>query len=114
MSAPGFRIERSTPESRVALVLGIIALVALAAGPWWIDRNGMRIVGEFLIYLSLASMWNLLAGYAGLVSVGQQAYVGFGGYFLFAWAVLGGLPPLLSPGLRLPCSPCRSQRWYSG
>jgi len=96
MSAPSFRIERSTPESKVALVLGIVALVALAAGPWWIDRNGMRVVGEFLIYLSLASMWNLLAGYAGLVSVGQQAYVGFGGYFLFAWAVLGGLPPLLS------------------
>jgi branched-chain amino acid transport system permease protein len=96
MSAPGFRIERSTPESKVALVLGIVALIALAAGPFWIDRNGMRIVGEFLIYLSLASMWNLLAGYAGLVSVGQQAYVGFGGYFLFAWAVLGGLPPLLS------------------
>ncbi|MDH7794348.1 MULTISPECIES: branched-chain amino acid ABC transporter permease [unclassified Beijerinckia] len=96
MSAPSFRISRSTPESRVALVLGILALVALIAGPYWIDRNGMRIVGEFLIYLSLASMWNLLAGYAGLVSVGQQAYVGFGGYFLFAWAILLGWPPLLA------------------
>jgi branched-chain amino acid transport system permease protein len=28
-------------------------------------------------------LWNLLAGYAGLVSVGQQAYVGLGGYALF-------------------------------
>lgn len=96
MSAPSFHITRSTPESRFALVIGLLALVALVAGPYWIDRNGMRIVGEFLIYLSLASMWNLLAGYAGLVSVGQQAYVGLGGYFLFAWAILFGLPPLLA------------------
>lgn len=91
-----FHITRSTPESRVALVLGLLALAALVAGPYWIDRNGLRIVGEFLIYLSLASMWNLLAGYAGLVSVGQQAYVGLGGYFLFAWAIVFGLPPLLA------------------
>ena len=33
--------------------------------------------------LALAQLWNLLAGYAGLVSVGQQAYVGLGGYMLF-------------------------------
>jgi branched-chain amino acid transport system permease protein len=34
-------------------------------------------------YVALAQLWNLLAGYAGLVSVGQQAYVGIGGYILF-------------------------------
>jgi branched-chain amino acid transport system permease protein len=36
----------------------------------------------------------LLAGYAGLVSVGQQAYVGLGAYILFAFAILAGLSPL--------------------
>ena len=35
-----------------------------------------------------------MAGYAGLVSVGQQAYVGFGGYMLFALTIFGGLHPL--------------------
>src|SRR5262249_55607742 len=44
----------------------------------------------------LASLWNLLAGYAGLVSVGQQAYVGFGGYLLFALAMFGGLHPIIA------------------
>ena len=34
--------------------------------------------------LALAQYWNLLAGYAGLVSVGQQAFVGLGAYALFA------------------------------
>ena len=39
----------------------------------------------FIFYmLALAQYWNLLAGYAGLVSVGQQAFVGLGAYVLFA------------------------------
>ncbi|MEM7752821.1 MAG: branched-chain amino acid ABC transporter permease, partial [Pseudomonadota bacterium] len=44
----------------------------------------------------LACLWNLMAGYAGLVSVGQQAYVGFGGYMLFALTVFAGLNPVVA------------------
>jgi branched-chain amino acid transport system permease protein len=96
MSAPTFTISRATPESRIALAFAVLGLLALAAGPYWLDRNGMRIVGDFMVYLGLASLWNLLAGYAGLVSVGQQAYVGFGGYVLFGSAIFLGVPPLLA------------------
>ena len=56
----------------------------------------MRLMSELLLYMSLASLWNLLAGYAGLVSVGQQAFVGFGGYMLFALTIFGGLHPLIA------------------
>ena len=88
MSAP--IVTRSTPASRVAMVIGLLALVVLAAAPWWAGRADMRLMGEIYLYLSLACLWNLMAGYAGLVSVGQQAYVGFGGYMLFALTVLAG------------------------
>jgi branched-chain amino acid transport system permease protein len=44
--------------------------------------------------LALAQCWNLLAGYAGLISVGQQAFVGLGGYLLFALTLPGGINPL--------------------
>jgi len=40
--------------------------------------------------LALAQLWNLLAGCAGLVSVGQQAFVGVGAYALFAFTVMAG------------------------
>ena len=46
--------------------------------------------------LALAQYWNLLAGYAGLVSVGQQAFVGLGGYLLFALTIFADLDPLLA------------------
>ncbi len=89
-------VTRSTPASRVAMVLGLVALVVLAAAPWWAGRADMRLMGEIYLYLSLACLWNLMAGYAGLVSVGQQAYVGFGGYILFALTVFAGLNPVVA------------------
>jgi branched-chain amino acid transport system permease protein len=77
------RVERATKASRLFAVVAVPALVALAAMPWWSDAGSMRLVAEMAYYLALAQLWNLLAGYAGLVSVGQQAYVGLGGYMLF-------------------------------
>ena len=77
------RVERATKASRVFAVVAIVALVALVSLPWWGDSGQMRLVAEMAYYLALAQLWNLLAGYAGLVSVGQQAYVGLGGYALF-------------------------------
>ncbi len=71
-----------------------MGLVVLLLAPWWAGRADIRLMGEIYLYLSLACLWNLMAGYAGLVSVGQQAYVGFGGYMLFALTVFGGLHPI--------------------
>ena len=45
----------------------------LATLPWWADASTLRLVVEAVCLLVLAQMWNLLAGYGGLVSVGQQA-----------------------------------------
>jgi branched-chain amino acid transport system permease protein len=107
-----FRIARATPESRVAAVVAAIVVIGLATGPLWLDRNIIRVAGEMLVYVGLASLWNLLAGYGGLVSVGQQAYVGLGAYGLFALCIFAGAPPLaavplvgiVAAGLALPVS----------
>jgi branched-chain amino acid transport system permease protein len=77
------RVERGTFTSRVFAGVAVLALAVLIAMPWWSDAGQMRLVAEMAYYLALAQLWNLLAGYAGLVSVGQQAYVGLGGYALF-------------------------------
>jgi branched-chain amino acid transport system permease protein len=78
------RVERGTRASRVFTFAAVPVLAALVTLPWWLgDPGWMRLIGEMAYYLALAQLWNLLAGYAGLVSVGQQAYVGLGGYALF-------------------------------
>jgi branched-chain amino acid transport system permease protein len=77
------RVERATKASRAFALVAAPALAALMALPWWGNAGWMRLIAEMAYYLALAQLWNLLAGYAGLVSVGQQAYVGLGGYALF-------------------------------
>jgi branched-chain amino acid transport system permease protein len=78
------RVERATKASRVFALFAVPVVIALVTMPWWNDDAGnMRLVGEMAYFLALAQLWNLLAGYAGLVSVGQQAFVGLGGYALF-------------------------------
>jgi branched-chain amino acid transport system permease protein len=91
-----YRIEQSTPASRVGTAVGLGLVVALFAAPWWAGRADLRLFGEIYIYIALASLWNLLAGYTGLVSVGQQLYVGLGGYVLFALALFLGVSPLVA------------------
>ena len=99
MSLQNYTVSRSSSAARVAAVLALIGLIVLIAAPWWAGRADMRLLGELFLYLALASLWNLMAGYAGLVSVGQQAYVGFGGYMLFALTIFGGLHPVLAIAL---------------
>lgn len=90
------KVQHATRSSHVGLALIAVALVVLATAPAWGDRNTLRLLAEMFTYLALASLWNLLAGYAGLVSVGQQAFVGFGGHLLFALAMLFGVHPIIA------------------
>jgi branched-chain amino acid transport system permease protein len=95
MSA-AFHVEHASRSSRIGMAVFAVALIALAAAPAWGGRDDLRLLSEIYAYVALASLWNLLAGYAGLVSVGQQAYVGLGGYVLFASTILFGMPPLVA------------------
>ena len=56
-----------------------------------VEPADLRLLAEIFAYIALASLWNLLAGYAGLVSVGQQAYVGLGAYLLFGTAFFAAM-----------------------
>ncbi|MDC0738048.1 branched-chain amino acid ABC transporter permease [Cognatishimia sp. SS12] len=99
MTLQDYHVTRSSNAARTAAILGALILIALVAAPWWAGRADMRLMGEIFLYLALASLWNLMAGYAGLVSVGQQAFVGFGGYMLFALTMFAGLHPIAAIGL---------------
>lgn len=93
---PGsYRVVHSDRSSQVGLTLIALLLVAATAVPYWGDRQAMRLLSELFSYIALASLWNLLAGYAGLVSVGQQAFMGIGGYTLFLVALWSSANPLL-------------------
>jgi branched-chain amino acid transport system permease protein len=58
----------------------LVVVAALAYLPYIAYTTVTDALITFLLLLTMSSMWNLLAGYAGLVSVGQQAYLGLGAY----------------------------------
>ena len=75
--------------------IGALALVALGALlPAFASRSLILDMFFILTMLTLAQWWNLLAGFGGLVSVGQQAFVGIGAYAMFACVILWGWDPV--------------------
>jgi branched-chain amino acid transport system permease protein len=73
-------VQRWTRAS-VASTVGLLAVVsALAFVPLALSANTTDKLTTLFVYIILAAMWNALAGYAGLVSVGQQAFFGLGAY----------------------------------
>jgi len=63
------------------IFLTAAAVVLLAFVPVFAEASVVDKITTLFIYMLLATTWNLMAGYAGLVSVGQQAFFGLGGYF---------------------------------
>jgi ABC-type branched-subunit amino acid transport system permease subunit len=95
--AGSFRVTRSQRNVAWTGAVALIVVVVLAFFPYIVYSGTTAIMVQGFIVLTLASMWNLLAGYAGLVSVGQQAFVGLGAYFVLILALHG-----LSPFAALP------------
>lgn len=96
MSTAAHTVQHATRSSRIGVALIAVILIALASAPFWGDRQTLRLLAEIYGFVALASLWNLLAGYAGLVSVGQQAFVGLGGYLLFWLVIVLGVHPVLA------------------
>ena len=73
-------VQRWTRLS-VGFTSGFGALIAaLAFVPVALNINAVQDMTTLLIFVLMAVMWNALAGYGGLVSVGLQAYIGLGAY----------------------------------
>ena len=81
-SAEKYRVTRSRRNVAWTGLGALVVVVVLALFPYLVGAGTETILVQAFVILTLASMWNLLAGYAGLVSVGQQAFVGLGAYFV--------------------------------
>lgn len=77
-----YKVERWTRQSVVfSAAIGFLLLV-LACGPAIFPAGVTDRLTTLFVYVILAAMWNALAGYGGLVSIGQQLFIGMGGYML--------------------------------
>ena len=93
------RVTRSRRPAIWGFVVAVVLVILLAALPYVVYADVTDLLVNAFILLVLASMWNLLAGYCGLISVGQQAYVGVGAYTVLVLAQNG-----LNPFLAIPAA----------
>ena len=92
-------IKRSSKVSNFAIPIFGLTLLALFLVPSTLDMSYQVKFVDLFVLIIIATMWNLLAGFGGLVSVGQQAFIGIGAYALVAFTNLRGLGVI--PGLIL-------------
>jgi branched-chain amino acid transport system permease protein len=69
------------PQVRIGQILMFVTVIFLALFPFvGVPRSWLLYSFNFFIYLAMANMWNLLAGYSGLISLCQPAFLGLAGY----------------------------------
>ncbi|HKC20656.1 MAG TPA: branched-chain amino acid ABC transporter permease [Candidatus Dormibacteraeota bacterium] len=95
--ARAVRVTRSRRSTLWVIGVALVLVAVLAYLPYLVFANVTDLFVNFFILLTLGVTWNLLAGYAGLVSVGQQAYLGVGAYTVLVLATSG-----ISPFLAIP------------
>ena len=86
------KVQRWTRMSKLFTGGTLLVAALLATVPLLFDPDVVQKLTNLLILVLLAAMWNALAGYGGLLSVGQQAFIGIGAYGTVFFAGLGLSP----------------------
>jgi branched-chain amino acid transport system permease protein len=97
-------VERSTFSPIYTLVGTVVVFAFFTAAPWILASSWVSVLSNFFVLLIMATMWNLLAGYAGMVSIGQQGFVGLGAYATLYFAIKGMSPFVAIPFAVLACA----------
>ena len=91
------------------LIIGIVIVAVLAVlGLTDGSGNTQRILIKMCLYCTMACMWNLLSGFTGMTSLGQQSFIGVAGYsmaimtatygmsYVVGWIVGGAIGAVLA------------------
>jgi len=88
-------VRRSPRRSGWLLGVAVAVVAVLCFMPSLVSAADTSTLVNVFVLLTIATMWNLLAGYAGMVSIGQQAFIGVGAYTVLV-ATLNGMNPIVA------------------
>jgi branched-chain amino acid transport system permease protein len=89
-------VRRWSRPATVTTACAALAVAVLAVLPYLASTGVTQALVTLFLLVSMAVLWNLLAGYAGMVSFGQQAYLGIGAYLVWLVSSKTGLSPFLA------------------
>jgi len=93
---PHAKVRRGTRSSWIGLGIVAIIVLLLPILPYTTFRTVQSSLVTLFALIVMATMWNLLAGYGGMLSIGQQAYIGIGAYALVFLSSNLGLDPFMA------------------
>ena len=74
------------------IVCAVLVVVLYALGALGVfSNNTMRYLLNIFLYITLGSMWNLMSGFTGMTSLGQQTFIGLAGYSLAVMTATYGM-----------------------
>ena len=77
---------------KIRIALLVLVVLVLGSVSIFGDQYTKLLLMLAFLYMALGQFWNLLGGYAGLVSLGQQIFIGLGGYTLAVTVLYYGFP----------------------
>jgi branched-chain amino acid transport system permease protein len=86
------KIKRSNAYSKATIFIIVVLFIVLIMMPMLASNNVMERLTVLFIYIIMAAMWNTLAGFGGLISIGQQLFFGLGAYATIRITNLGVSP----------------------
>jgi branched-chain amino acid transport system permease protein len=90
-------IGRRQPGGETGVIAGRALLAAgcmfLVVSPFVLDTSSLQVSTQFLCLATIALMWNVLAGYTDIMTLGQHMFVGVGAYAFFGLTSLAGVQP---------------------
>ena len=86
-------LRSRAPKRRTSLLAGLGLVLLLA--PLGLGRYAQSVLILVFFAAYVGQAWNIMMGFAGLLSLGHALYVGLGAYVTAALFVLAGVPPLI-------------------
>lgn len=90
-----YLVRRWSRRSRLSIASVGLIVIALGLVPYALSTHATEQLTELFLLAILAAMWNALTGYGGLISIGQQAFLGLGAYATI-FITQRGVPPYLA------------------
>ena len=114
MSAPASAPGRSRLAAR-PLVWAVAGVAALALAPLVADRYVLSVLITIFSAALIGQAWNLMMGYAGMLSIGHALYIGLGAYIAAGLFVHFGVPAVvgLVPGMLAAALAAAAIVWLS-
>lgn len=93
---PRFSVYVATRTNYRLLALGVLVLIVLAVFPLFGGTAWTYRLVDFFVLLALAQLWNFMLGYGGIITLGQQGFIGIGAYSLWLFADIIHINPFIS------------------